>query len=172
MSRARSRAIKVFKRAVDKAHDILASKITIYYKSGDLVSCPTCDWDPVLKESLDPNCPACNGNFYLVEILTKIIDATVAWGGLGDQYRQINVPGGPLDVNDACISCKLADVLVDPSSTAGNTILHPGIAVKIDIGGDFVTPLTTPIKSGIAGEFYTAAVRARKEVNPLDTDAS
>lgn len=169
MGRARTRAIKVFKSAVDKAHDILATNITIYYKTGATVECPDCTWDPILKEALDPNCATCGGNHYLDEITTKIIKATVAWGGLGDQYRQINLPGGPLDVNDAWISCKLSDVLVDPSSTAGNTILHPGIAVKIDIGGDYVVPLTTPIKSGIAGSFYTAAVRARKEANPIST---
>lgn len=161
----KSRAIKVFKKAVDKAHDILATEITVYYKTGSRIICPDCVYDPVLKESRNPNCPTCNGNFYQDEILSKVINATVAWAGLSNRYIPQEIHAGRLDINDVYISCKLSDVLLDQSSTGGRTIFH--LATKINVGGDWVKPLTTPVKSGIGGDFYTCALVARKEANPL-----
>jgi len=166
LSLGRSRAIRVFKRAVDKAHSILNTRITVYYSFGTRVACEDCVWDPIGRQSLNPNCPSCNGNFYQLEILSKVIPATVAWVGLGNKYIPMSFPAGQLDINDVYISCKLKDVLVDPSSTAGKTIFH--YATKIDIGGDIVKPLTTPVKSGLAGEFYTCALVARREANPYN----
>lgn len=155
MSRLRNSIIRKYRKAVDRARDALGSEITIYYKTGNRVSSSE-PWDPVNLETVNPN--VADNNNYLDEIDTKVIYATTSWTGLSDRYIPMNIPGGEIDRNDVIISCKLSDVLLDPSTTSGDTYFHN--AVRIEIGGRFVKPKTTPLKYGLAGDLYSCALVA------------
>lgn len=161
MANIRAGIVKKYKKAIDNARAALANDIVVYYKTGNRINCGTCLWDPVNKESLDPNCPECNGNFYQDEVYAKTIKASTSWVGLSDKYIPLQLVGGQINRGDVYISCKLSDVLYDITNISGETIFHR--ATKIDINGEIVYPKTTPIKYGLAGDLYSCALVASKD---------
>jgi hypothetical protein len=157
-----------YKKAVDKSREALADPITIYYRTGNKLA-TTAGYDPVNKEPLNPDAPGnpTEGTRFNDEIATKIIQATTSWIGLSDKYIPLELAGGQLDVGDVFITCKLADVLLDPADTSSRTIFHD--SVKIDVGGEIVKARTTPVKYGLAGEKYSCALVARKESTNIES---
>jgi hypothetical protein len=158
LGRLRSSIILKYRRGIDKARDALGDDIIIYYKTGNKISSPQDIWDPVNKEILNTNSTYANGNYYLDEIKTKTIKANTSWFGVSDYFRPVRLPAGILDVNDVYITCKLSDVLIDPSDDTSDTYFHR--ATKIIINGTAVIPKTTPLKYGLAGEFFSCALIA------------
>jgi hypothetical protein len=158
MTRLRDSVIKKYQKAVDKSREALSSEITIYYRTGNKITCQQCLWDPVLKETLDPNCTYCNGNYYLDEIKNVTIYANTSWVGLSDYFKPIITPAGELGINDVYITCKLSDVLIDPTNQAGSTYFDA--STKIVINNIVTVKKTTPIKYGLAGTFYSCALIA------------
>lgn len=155
MSRARNNLIRRYKRALNKAADMLNVEITVYYTTGEKITCSSCTWDPVNKESTDPNCVECNGNFYYDEILSKNIDAMVSRVGVSLQFIPLQLMGGQIDHNDVFIASKLTDVLIDPADVSGSTIFEQ--CKYILLNGDRVIKKTTPLKYGPAGYLYRCA---------------
>jgi hypothetical protein len=156
MGRIRDSIIRKYKKAVDKSRDALGSPITVYYRTGDKISPPTgVVWDPVNLESMDPNAPSLSGNLYLDEIANKTINANISWVGMSNKYQRINLAGGELDNTDVYITCKLADILIDPASTSGDTMFQR--CIYVDINGKKVYPKTTTFSYGLAGELYSCA---------------
>lgn len=154
-SRLRQSVIDKYRKAVDNARSALASEITVYYKTGNKIV-GNGSWDPVNQEAVDPNLD--DGNYYWDEVLSKTIMASTSRIGLSDKYMPIQLVGGQINRNDVVISCKLEDVLIDPSTTSGETIFHK--ATKIEINGDIAYPRTTPLKYGLGGDLYSCALVA------------
>lgn len=156
--RLRDSIIIKYRRAVTKAREALGDDITIYYKTGNKISCPQDTWDPVNKEILNTNSSYADGNYYLDEIKNVTIKANTSWFGVSDYFRPVRLPAGQMDVNDVYITCSLEDVLINPSDKSGDTYFHK--ATKIVINGTVVVPKTTPLKYGLAGEFFSCALIA------------
>jgi hypothetical protein len=152
----RDSIVRKYKKAVDNARLALANDIVIYYKTGNKITVTSAEWDPINNEMIDIN--SVSDNPLRDEILTKTVKATTSRLGISDKYQPIQTAGGKIDRNEVIISCKLSDVLLDPTQVSGETLFHR--AVKIDVNGDFCIPKTTPLKYGIAGDLYGCAVTA------------
>lgn len=161
MSNLRNKVIAKYQKAVDKARDALGSDITIYYsleKDDD-----TLDWDPIYNEPLNPD-EAPLSNPRNENLQTKLVKkVSTSWVGVSNAFIPLELTAGTLDRNDVYISCKLEDVLLDPSDTSSKTYFD--YAVYIDINGIKVKPKTTPLKYGLAGDLYSCALIATKDTN-------
>lgn len=154
----RKSIIKKYKKGVDKLRRALAAPIYVYYRTGERIECGSCVWDPVNKESLDPDCAECAGNHYRDEILVKRIVANTNWAGMSEKYLPIRTPAGTLEKNDVLISCYLKDALIDPSDLSGDTVFKR--ATKITINDIVVVPKTSAFPYGLGGELYSVGLIA------------
>ena len=161
MSKLRDKVIAKYRKAVDKARDALGSTITIYYSLEKDDS--TVTWDPIYDEPLNPD-DAPTSNPRLETLQSKTVEqVSTSWVGVSNSFIPVSLTAGQLDRNDVYISCKLTDVLLDPSDTSSKTYFD--YAIYIDINGTKVKPKTTPLKYGLAGDLYSCALIATKDTN-------
>jgi hypothetical protein len=165
MSRIRRSIIQKARRAIEKTFDALAIPSTasqeegviIEYDNGDRTPCPDCGGiDPINGRPLDPNCTTCNGLGYPYSRSTVQIAAIVSHIDPTSSTRWGETAAGRFEVGDVYLSCKLTDVLIDPSNKTGPTYFDK--ATKVTIQNVPYKVKHNPIKRGIAGDLFTVSV--------------
>ena len=132
-----------------------ADIVDVYYYLDTGTDCPSCVYDPINKESVNPDCPECGGIGKIIDELKKTIDATVGWRGISDEYERVRIPGGTLNQGDAVISCKLTDALINSADLTSATYFD--IANYIMVNSRKCVLMTTPHRYGLAGDLYRCA---------------
>lgn len=159
MTKLRDQIVSKYKKAVDKAREALGAEIIIYYYTGD-ADTGSVVMDTINNEPLNPADISISNPTHR-PYTTRTVNANTSWVGVNNNFLPLQLTAGEIGINDCYITCKLADVLLDPAAPEGKTVFDD--AFKINIDGTFVRPKSTPLKYGLAGDRYSCGLICTKD---------